>query len=154
MRVNFFFFFFFFFFLFFPYFSRTPRLRAGEFYLPFMGWLDVSVMLPLGDIAVDSHSNPSHLSVWLKGSKYNPFAQGITLYVGRAYSKFCAVSAVLSYLAVHPQVHGQLFLFQDGSVLSGHRLASELPNAPLSIGLDPSPYRSHSFEVEQRLQPV
>ena len=101
-------------------------------------------MLSLGDIAVDSHSNPSHLSVRLKRSKCDPFAQGITLYVGHAYSTLCAVSAVLSYLAVRPQVPGPLFLFQVGSV---HGLVSELSNALLSIGLDPSPYRDHSFRI-------
>ena len=122
-------------------------LRAGEFTCPSWAGFDDSVMLSLVDIAVDSHSNPSHLSVWLKRSKCDPFAQGITLYVGRSYSKLCAVSAVLSYLAVCPQVPSPLFFFQDGSVLSRHRLVSELSNALLSIGLDPSPYRGHSFRI-------
>ncbi|XP_011406504.1 PREDICTED: uncharacterized protein LOC105314192 [Amphimedon queenslandica] len=122
-------------------------LRAGEFTCPSWASFDESGMLAVGDVAVDSHSNPSYLSVRLKRSKGDPFALGITLYVGRSFGKLCAVSAVLAYLAVRPRTPGPFFIFQDGNVLSRHRLVSELSTALRSIGLDPSHYKGHSFRI-------
>ena len=116
-------------------------LRAGEFTC--LSWASFNESVMLG-VAVDSHSDPSYLSVRLKRSKCDPFAAGITLYVGRSYGKLCAVSAVLAYLAIRPRAPGPFFIFQDGSVLSRHRLVSELSTALQLIGLDPAP---HSFRI-------
>ena len=66
-------------------------LRAGEFTCLSLANFDRSVMLAVGDVAVDSSTQPSYISVWLKRSKNNPFGQGVTLYIGRFHIKLCAV---------------------------------------------------------------
>ena len=122
-------------------------LRAGEFTCPSWERFDDSAMLSLGDVAVDSHVNPSYLTVHIKKSKNDQLARGIVLYVGRSRRKVCAVSAVLSYLAIRPTSPGPFFIFEDGRVLSRHRLVSELANALQLIGFDSSPYKGHSFRI-------
>ena len=104
-------------------------------------------MLAVGDVAVDSHTQPSYILVRLKRSKIDPFGQGVTLYVGQSHKKLCAVSGVLIYLAICSPAPGPLFVFEDGGVLSRQQLVTELSTALREVGLDPSPYKGHSFCV-------
>ena len=55
----------------------------------------------------------------------------------------CAISAVLAYLEICSPAPGP-FVFEDGRVLSRQQLVTELSTA---IGLDPSPYKGHSFHI-------
>ena len=118
-------------------------LRVGEFTCPSLANFDESVMLAVGDVAVDSRTQPSYILVQLKRSKNDPFGQRVILYVGRSHKKLCAVSAVLSYLAIRSPAPGPFIVFEDGGVLSRQRLVTELSTALLEVGLDPSPYKGH-----------
>ena len=126
-------------------------LRAGEFTCPSLANFNGSVMLAVGDVAVDSYTQPSYISVRLKRSKNDPFGQGVTLYVGRSHKKLCAVSVVLAYLAIHSPAPAPapapFFVFEDGGVLSRQRLVTELSTALQEVGLDPSTYKGHSFRI-------
>ena len=122
-------------------------LRTGEFTCPSMGQFDESTMLAADDIAVDCRSNPSYLIIRLKRSKNDPFAQGVTLFVGKSYKSVCAVSAVLAYLAIRPSTRGPLFIFENGDVLSRQRLVLELRKVLQGIGIEASPYKGHSFRI-------
>ena len=42
---------------------------VGKFTFPSLASFDESVMLSVGDVAVDSHSEPSYILVWLKRSR-------------------------------------------------------------------------------------
>ena len=75
---------------------------------------DGSVMLAVGDVAVDSCTQPSYISVRLKRSKNNPFGQGVTFDIGQSHKKLCVVSAVLAYLAICSPAPGPFFVFEDG----------------------------------------
>ena len=114
---------------------------------PFLANFDGSVMLAVGDVAVNSCNQPSYILVRLKRSKNDPFGQGVTVYVGRSHKKLCAVSAVLAYLAIRCPAPGLLFVFEDGRVLSRQQLVTELSIALQEVGLDPSPYKGHSFHI-------
>ena len=83
----------------------------------------------------------------LKRSKNDPFGQGVTLYVGRSHKNLCVVSAVLAYLTIHSPAPGPFFVSEDGGVLSRQWLVTELSTALQEIGLDPSPYKGHSFHI-------
>ena len=120
-------------------------LRVGEFTCPSLANFDGSVMLAVGDVAVDSRTQPSYISLRLKRSKNDPFGQG--LHVGQSHKKLCVVSAVLAYLAIRSPAPGPFFVFEDGGVLSRQRLVTELSTALQEVGLDPSPYKGHSFRI-------
>ena len=122
-------------------------LRAGELTCSSFANFDGSVMLAVGDVAVDSRTQPSYILVRLKRSKNYPFGQGVTLYVGRSRKKLCAVSAVLAYLAICSPAPGPFFVFEDGGVLSRQRLVTEISTALQEVGLDSSPYKGHSFRI-------
>ena len=75
-------------------------------------------MLSPADITVDSHMDPSCISVFLKRSKTDPFGAGLSVHVGWTGDQLCPVAAILAYLAIRPSSPGPLFVFQDGSSLS------------------------------------
>ena len=122
-------------------------LRAGEFTCPSQERFDSSSMLAVGDISVDSHTNPRCLSVKLKRSKCDPFGARVLVHVGRTFLPLCPVAAVLSYLAVRPSSPGPLFIYEDGTPLSRDRLSASFALALRSAGLNDRGYSSHSFRI-------
>ena len=77
-----------------------------------------SDMLSSQDVAVDSHTSPSHLVVLLRRSKNDPFEAGTRLHLGSTGHSLCPGSSMMRYLAIRPSEQGPLFLFRDGSTLS------------------------------------
>ena len=122
-------------------------LRAGEFTCPSMERFDSSLMLAVGDVWVDSRTNPRCLTVRLKRSKCDPFGSGVNIYVGRTYQPLCPVAAMLSYLAMRPSSPGPLFVFEDGTSLSQERLTQSFAQALRLAGFDASGYSGHSFRI-------
>ena len=90
---------------------------SGEFTCPSLERFNDD-MLSIQDVAVDSHSHTTILTIRLRHSKTDPFGAGVTLYVGRTGDTLCPVSAVLAYLAVRPKTPGPLFIYKDGTPLS------------------------------------
>ena len=121
-------------------------MRAGEFTCPSLESFTPDSLSPR-DIAVDSHSSPSCITVCLKRSKTDPFGAGTMLHLGATGTVLCPVSSLLGYLAVRPPAHGPLFVFQDGSTLSRPRLVQSLRQALSSVGVDDSPFSGHSFRI-------
>ena len=122
-------------------------LRAGEFTCQSLESFDQSSMLALGDVWVDSHSDPRCLTIKLKRSKGDPFGQGVLIHLGCTFQSLCPVAAVLSYLAIRPSTPGPFFVFSDGSPLSRERLISALSQALKDSGVDPSNFKGHSFRI-------
>ena len=56
--------------------------------------------LMASDIAVDSHSCPSTLRVFIIHAKVDPFGKGIFPYLGRTHKPLCPALAMLNYMAV------------------------------------------------------
>lgn len=121
-------------------------MRAGEFTCPSHEAFTPD-MLSLQDLAVDSHSSPTHLAVHLKQSKTDPFGVGTTLHLGTTGDTLCPVVAMLGYLAIRPPSPGPLFIFCDGSTLSRTRLVQSLRQALSAAGVDDSKFSGHSFRI-------
>ena len=122
-------------------------LRAGEFtYNPKPGE-QFPPMLTARDVAVDSRSAPSWMSVCIRRCKTDQFGQGFRLIIGRSFRQICPVAAMLDYLATRPAVSGPLFVFHNGTPLSRESLIREVRNALGAAGVDPSAYSGHSFRI-------
>ena len=121
-------------------------MRSGEFTCPSL-LAFTSDMLSSQDVAVDSHTSPSHLVVHLRRSKNDPFGAGIRLHLGTTGHSLCPVSSMMGHLAIFPSEPGPLFLFRDGSTLSRTKLIQCLSQALSSIGVDCSGYSGHSFRI-------
>ena len=96
-------------------------MRSGEFTCPSVDGFTADLLSP-HDVAVDSRSSPSHVIVYLKRSKNDPFGVGTSVHLGMTGQHLCPVAALLGYLAIRPPVAGPLFLFHDGTTLSKPRL--------------------------------
>ena len=104
-------------------------------------------MLGPQDVAVDSHDQPSVISLFLRRSKTDPFGAGVTIILGRTDRIVCPVTALLGYLALRGQQPGPLFLFQDGSPLSRQRLISQVNSALAQKGISTTGILGHSFRI-------
>ena len=118
-------------------------LRAGEFTCPSAAAFTQD-MLTVEDVAVDSHSRPSHMAVRLKRSKTGA---RVTLHLGATGEALCPVAAMLGYLTLRPPAPGFLFLFEDGSTLSRPRLTRALRSALRDAGLSDAGFSGHSFRI-------
>ena len=119
-------------------------LRSGEFTVTQNPGVP---LLKPGDVRVNSRSNPTYLTVTLRGSKTDPFGQGCTLYLGRSWSRVCPVVALLAYLAVRPSVPGPLFIHANGTPLTRSQLVASIRASLLEIGMDTSRFSGHSFRI-------
>ena len=103
--------------------------------------------LCVSDITIDSHTNPQILTIHLRHSKTDQLGAGQYIHLGRTNDALCPVSAILSYMAIRPCTTNKLFVFQDGSLLTRHRLVLHLREAIAAIGLDPGAFAGHSFRI-------
>ena len=121
-------------------------MRAGEFTCPSRQAFD-STMLAPHDVTVDSHSHPTCVTVHLRRSKMDQFSRGVHIYLGKTGQAICPVSALLGYLVRRGQSPGPLFLFQDGSSLSRHRLLVHVNRALSLQGVNTAGVNGHSFRI-------
>ena len=121
-------------------------MRSGEFTCSSMKEFASDMLMP-HDVAVDSHTAPSHIVIHLKCSKNDPFWVGAWLHLGATDQLLCPVAALLGYLAVWSPLLGPLFLFQDGTTLSKPRLIGPLRQVLWEVGVGSSCYSGHSFRI-------
>ena len=121
-------------------------LRAGEFTCSSWQAFHTDMLSPR-DVSVDSHDQPTVVSVLLRRSKTDPFGQGVTIHLGRTGLPICPVVALLAYLALRGQRPGPLFLFRDGSPLSRQRLIHRVKQVLQSHGIDTTAFTGHSFRI-------
>ena len=89
-------------------------MRSGEFTSSRANGGDP---VSIGDVSVDSHSDPSIVRLLLRKGKTDPYGNGVFIYLGRTQSVVCPVVALLQFLATRPSHSGLLFIWQDGSPL-------------------------------------
>ena len=121
-------------------FLRCGEFTCGQAY-------DPGCHLSLGDIAIDSPSNPSTMRVTLKQSKTDPFRQGIDIFLGATGATLCPVLAMVAYLALREKSQGPLFVRSNGNPLSRAFLVDSLKGALQQCGVDPTNYNGHSFRI-------
>ena len=84
-------------------------LRAGEFTTPSLQAYNPDVHLSLGDLVLDSHTNPTLVRVRIKQSKTDPFRHGVNIYLGTTVKDLCPVQALIQFLAFCLLGTGPLF---------------------------------------------
>jgi len=102
--------------------------------------------LSVGDISVDSDTNPSCLRVRIKASKTDPSRKGCSVHIWRGRFPFCTLQAVLAYLAVRGNSGGPLCLSQDGRPLSRTVLTARIREILARAGVAGN-FSSHSFRI-------
>jgi len=122
-------------------------LRVGEMTVPNVEEYDNTVHLSVGDVALDSRSNPTIVWLLIKQSKTDPFRMGAKLCLGRTESAICPVKAILPYLAVRGGTPGPLFIFEDGTPLTRDSFKTLLSTTLRVAGLDDAHYNTHSFRI-------
>ena len=104
-------------------------------------------MFLVSDIGVDSHSNPSFVSVHLCHTKTDISAAGTTGYLGWVERPVCPVKAILAYLALWGPFPGPLFIFEKKSPLSRLNLVRVVRSALESQDLDKHYFNGHRFGI-------
>ena len=120
-------------------------LRAGEFTVPSPAMYDPEIHLNLGDLALDSHSNPSVVRITIKQSQTDPFRQGVHIFLGTTERVVCPVSAIIRYLGIRRPQPGPLFISSTGVPLTRAYLVENLQAAMRQAGLEDTLYNGHSF---------
>ena len=103
--------------------------------------------LSLGDIAIDSHCNPTVLRIFLKTSKTDCEFKGVHIFVGKTGDNLCPVAAVTAFLAIRGNSPGPMFQFKDRTPLTKQRFIFHIRSALQSAGIDPTQYAGHSFRI-------
>ena len=75
-------------------------LRAGEITVPSLKEYDPDGHLSVGDVALDSQTDPMVVRVHIKESKIDPFRKGVYVYLGRTENELCPVAAISAFLVV------------------------------------------------------
>ena len=101
-------------------------------------------MLSPSDVRVDSHSDPTIISLHLHSSKTDVFCVGVWVLVD---GPICPVKALLGYLAIRGDSPGPLFLFEDGRVLSRSLLVEAVRATLQSRGYNVRHFNGHSFRI-------
>ena len=122
-------------------------LRSGEVVVPSDSSVDAAAHLCFGDIAIDSRTEPSAMTVHLKSSKTDPFRNRVSLLIGTGNAEICPVAAVLSYMVQRGPAPGPLFRFSDGCYLTRARFVAALRSALSRTGIDEKLYSGHSFRI-------
>ena len=107
-------------------------LQAGEFTVN--STFDPEIHLSVHDLQVDCLLNPSCLKIHIKCSKTNLFHSGCDVYLGTGNSDICPLAATGSYLHVHGDSPGLLFLFKEGRPLRTTFITGGVFHIPLCLG--------------------
>ena len=119
-------------------------MRAGELSASFPG---EPASIRASDVAVDSHSNPSMVRVFLRRAKTDPFGKGVSIYLGKTDSSLCPVSAVLNFLAIRRPGEGPLFTHQNGAPLTRDQFVRGVKAALSAAQIAHQNYAGHSFRI-------
>ena len=122
-------------------------MRSGEVAIPSRNSFDPSYHLAWEDLAVNSRENPTFMQLTLKGSKTDPFRQGIKITVGRTRDKLCPVVAMIAYAAVRGDSPGPLFKLPNGVPMTRPYFVGKVREVLSDLGLSARNYAGHSFRV-------
>ena len=111
--------------------------RMGELTTPDVTNYCTQKHLSLGDIAIDSHHNPTVLRIFLKTSKTDCEFKGAHIFVGKTEDDLCPVAAVTAFLAIRGNSPGPMFQFKDRTPLTKQRFIFHIRSALQSAGIDP-----------------
>ena len=119
-------------------------MHAGEFTA---SWFNQGGQLALSDVAVDSHTTPTAIRLFLRKAKTDPFGNGVFIYLGKTNAPICPVVALLSYLTLHPVGDGPLLVWSDSLPLTKEQFVIGVRNILRKGGLEGADYAGHSFRI-------
>ena len=122
-------------------------MRSGEIAIPSQTSYDPTYHVSWEDFAVDNRQHPTYMQLTLKGSKTDPFRQGVTITIGRTGDKLCPVSAMMAYAAVRGNSPGPLFKLPNGNPLTRPAFVDKIREVLAHLGYPPHSYAGHSFRV-------
>lgn len=122
-------------------------LRTAEFTCLSLQSYSAASVLSFADVAVDSRTRPSCVSIRLKRSKSDVFGIGATVFLSVVDGPICPVKSILHYLALRGSSPGPLFLFSDGTPLSRVRLVRAVRSALEESGIRADGFNGHSFRI-------
>ena len=115
-------------------------MRSGEVAIPSRNSFDPSYHLAWEDLAVNSHENPTFMQLTLKGSKTDPFRQGVKITVGRTRDKLCPVAAMMAYAAVRGDSPGPFFKLPNGVPMTRPYFVGKVREVLAELGLSAQNY--------------
>ena len=98
-------------------------------------------------MSVNSQENPLLLHVYLRRAKMDPFGKGVKIFLGNTGKALCPVSAILNYMAIHPEGEGPLLVLRDGRPLLKEVSIRKVRAALEAAGIDRRSYSGHSFRI-------
>uniref|UniRef100_A0A7M5X404 Uncharacterized protein n=3 Tax=Clytia hemisphaerica TaxID=252671 RepID=A0A7M5X404_9CNID len=116
-------------------------LRVSEFSCPSQSRYDPSIHLMKSDVTFNL--NHSLMTIRIKGSKTDPFRQGVNIRIAATSNNICPVGAMRNYLALRSSKPGPLFQFHDGKLLTRRTLYALLEQSLPSV----SDLNTHSFRI-------
>ena len=93
------------------------------------------------DVAINSHSNPTP-----------SIPPRSIIYLSRTGTDLCPVSALLAYFTICGDVPGPLFIHQDKSPLTKHKLILMLRSTLQEAGINATYYSGHSFRIRAAMK--
>jgi len=124
-------------------------LRCAEFvsgdHTPFDPRFDAA----RDSVAISWLSGQPTLEFRVKRSKTDPFAKGMTIYIGKARPPYCPVAAMIEYLASSStSADGPLFRHATGAPLTRKFLTTKVRCLLLAAGVsNANSYSGHSFRI-------
>ena len=122
-------------------------MRSGEVAIPSRNSFDSSYHLAWEDLAVNSREKPTFMQLTLKGSKTDPFRQGVKITIGHTGDKLCPVAAVMAYAAIRGNSLGPLFKLPSGVPMTRPYFVGKVREVLSNLGLTAQSYGGHSFRV-------
>ncbi len=132
-------------------------LHSGEFTCSPSAALSGSALMST-DVAVDSHSHPTVVSVHLQHSKTDIFGAGTWVQMGHVDGHICPIKALMGYLAVRGMSPGPLFLFADEQLTvsngvlfcSACREPVSLKKSAIKLHIDSHKHKLHKAKVSEK----
>jgi hypothetical protein len=121
--------------------------RLGELIPENVASYNRGTHLSWGDVAVDSHQNPSMVQIHLKRSKCDQFGAGSDIVVGRTGEDVCPVTAILEYIATRGCRSGPFFILPSGDPVTKPWFVAQIRTILAAIGLPQQQYAGHSFRI-------
>ena len=119
----------------------------GELLLDSPSHFNPATSLAWGDVAADSHTNPTMIQFHLKVSKCDQFGTGANIVIGRVDSSLCPVAAILNYIVTRGDSAGPFFVDTSHKPLTKQKFVAQIRSILNSLGVQQDQYAGHSFRI-------
>lgn len=121
--------------------------RLGELLPGSARAFDAAVNLAWGDVAVDSHENPTMVQVHLRRSKCDQFGAGADVILGSTGRGLCPVKAILRYIDSRGHQPGAFFVDASHRPVAKPWFVEQIRAILESVGAPQHQYAGHSFRI-------